>query len=449
MDRKRTIGYLLKGFGRTSETFISTEIALLEEAGLRLHVFSFLRLEGQAAHGIHQRIRAEVTYLPEVVTPSREKGGGGILAWMRVNWPRFATIRRALWRRHPWRYLRTLIAALRLGLDGLQRGEPAMRASLKEFLQACAIAEVILDESVRGSERQIAHLHAHFAHTATTVAMLAARLTGLPFSFTAHAKDIYRVDMNPGDLLRRKMVAARFIVTCTEANRAHLIAQGGDPTRIHRIYHGVDLTLFRAAPAEVGKGEERPGEPPLVLSVGRFVEKKGFPDLVEAIRRLREAGIDCRALIVGGLTPHAETVRAQIGEAGLDEVVTLQHAVPQEELRTIYQRASLFVLPCVITDDGDRDGIPNVLVEALAMGVPVVSTRISGIPELVEDGVTGRLVAPGDPAALAQAMRELLEDPAQRRQLADAGRARVDDLFDASRNVQALQRLLEGQDTQR
>lgn len=446
MDRNRTIAYLLKGFGRTSETFISTEMALLEEAGLRLHVFSFLRLEGQAAHGVHQRIRAEVTYLPEVITPSREDGGGGLVVWLRVNWPPFAAIRRALWRGHPWRYGRTLLAALRLGLDGLRRGEgsAAVRASLKEFLQACAIAHAILDQKARGSEHEIAHLHAHFAHTATTVAMHAAGLTGLPFSFTAHAKDIYRIDMNPGDLLRRKMAAARFIVTCTEANRTHLIAQGGDPGRIHRIYHGADLTLFRTVPADVGKAEG----PALILSVGRFVEKKGFPDLVEAIRRLREAGIACRALIVGGLTPHAEMVRARIHEAGLDEIVTLQHAVPQEELRTIYQRSSLFVLPCVITDDGDRDGIPNVLVEALAMGVPVVSTRISGIPELVEDGVTGRLVAPGDPAALAQAMRDLLENPAERRRLAEAGRARVDELFDASRNVQALQRLLEGHDTQ-
>lgn len=449
MDRNRTIGYLLKGFGRTSETFISTEMALLEEAGVRLHVFSFLRLEGQAAHGVHQRIRAEVTYLPEVITPSRE-GGGGLVAWWRLNGPRFAAIQRAVFRRHPWRYVQTLLAALRLGLGGLRRGEgrAAMQTSLKEFLQACAIAEAILD---RGVDGPIRHLHAHFAHTATTVAMHAASLTGLPFSFTAHAKDIYRVDMNPGDLLLRKMVAARFTVTCTEANRSYLIGLGGDPAKIHRIYHGVDLTLFRESPGEAdqGPGVTRAEAPPLVLSVGRFVEKKGFPDLVEAMRLLWEAGVDCRALIVGGLTPHTETVRAQIEAAGLDEIVTLQHAVPQEELRTIYQRASLFVLPCVITDDGDRDGIPNVLVEALAMGIPVLSTRISGIPELIEDGVTGRLVAPGDPAALAQAIEDLLQNPAERHRLAQAGRERVDDLFDASRNVRALQRLLDDHETQR
>lgn len=289
----------------------------------------------------------------------------------------------------------------------------------------------------RESEGEIVHLHAHFAHTATTVTMLAARLAGVTFSFTAHAKDIYRVDMNPGDLLARKLRAASFAVTCTRANVEYLGGFTNSPEKIHRIYHGIDLNLF-TPPAE-----RLSAAPPLILAVGRFVEKKGFPDLVEACRILHAEGVSFRTMIIGGTTELTAEVQARIDAGGLGEIVTLHPALTQERLREIYAEATLFALPCLITADGDRDGIPNVLVEALAEGLPVVSTNVSGIPELIRDGETGLLVEPQDPVALAGAIRRLLADPELGRRLGRAGSEFVHLEFDARRNIAALRRLFD------
>jgi glycosyltransferase involved in cell wall biosynthesis len=267
--------------------------------------------------------------------------------------------------------------------------------------------------------------------------MLAARLSGLPFSFTAHAKDIYRIDMNPGDLLNRKLRAASFTVTCTQANVDYLARLSDAPQKIHRIYHGSDLQLFSQ------NRRPEPASPPLILAIGRFVEKKGFPILVAACRILREAGIDFQARIVGGFTPLTAEIERMVEEYGLDQQVHLHPAMTQEELTRFYATATLFALPCLITDDGDRDGIPNVLVEAMASGLPVVSTRVSGIPELVRDGETGLLVEPRDPVALAAAIRRLLEDIELRTELGRRGRELVQLEFDARRNIAALKKLFE------
>lgn len=430
------IGYILKGYGRTSETFISNEIALLEQAGLRIHVFSLKRLTGEKSHGVTQRIKVPVTYLPEVT------GGDGkpVLPWLRENWRQFAPAHRRLRRLRPLIWTIMLIELL---VKSFQNGAGggAWRTAVREFLQAGFIAAELLD----GQGRAITHLHAHFAHTATTVAMLASRLADRPFSFTAHAKDIYRVDMNPGDLLSRKLRAASFTVTCTQANVDYLARLAPDYKRtcqmplkkIWRIYHGIDLKLFRHT--------ERNGtiSPPLILAVGRFVEKKGFPILVEACRILRDEGVAFQACIIGGFTPLTAEIERMIAGYDLGDRVKLLPAMTQEELTRFYAEATIFALPCLITDDGDRDGIPNVLVEAMASAIPVVSTRVSGIPELVRDGETGLLVEPRDPVALAGAIRRLLDDPQLRTALCREGRALVCREFDAERNIAALKELFE------
>lgn len=420
------IGYILKGYGRTSETFISNEIALLEQSGLRIQVFSLKRLVGEKAHGVTQRIRVPVTYLPEISSGD----GKSLLAWLQENWPNFAAAHRRLLTARPMAWMLTFGGLI---LRGWRESAAARRTALREFLQAGFIAAALID----GPGGEITHLHAHFAHTATTVAMLAARLSGRPFSFTAHAKDIYRVDMNPGNLLTRKLQSASFTVTCTRANVDYLARLSNEREKIHRIYHGIDLQLFQ---------QNRPAEShtsPLILAVGRFVEKKGFPILIEACRMLRDDGVNFQVRIVGGFTPLTAEIEQLIAQLGLGEQILLQPAMTQEELTRLYAAATLFALPSLVTDDGDRDGIPNVLAEAMAMGLPVVSTRISGIPELVRNGETGLLVAERDPVALAAAIRRLLEDMQLREELGRRGRELVEQEFDARRNISALKELFQ------
>ena len=414
------IGYILKSYPRMSETFIANEIYLLEKLGLQLRLFSMLDLTDPQRHAVVEATRAPVHYLPQVTSLSET----ALLAWLRLNAPKFFGSHWPLFKARPVSYAWTLLAALRLAVKQRTGG------AIKEFLQAGHIAQQAL---VVGRVR---HLHAHFCHTATTVAMFASQLSGLPFSFTAHAKDIYVRELNPGDLLPTKLRRAKFVVTCTKANRAHLVALGVSGTPIHTIYHGLDTRQF--APRAVAT--EEPAVP-LLLSVGRLVEKKGFPFLLEACRLLKDRGHQFQCHIVGGRGAREQQIVAMIHELGLTDTVRLRSAVTQEELQQIYQQATLFILPCQVAENNDRDGIPNVLVEAMAMGLPVISTNISGIPELIEHGVSGWLVPQKDVRALAEASAELLAAPALRQKLGRAAREKVCRSFDAEANVQALHRL--------
>jgi len=419
-ELKPEIGYVLKGYGRTSETFITNEIFLLESAGLNLSIFSLLKLSGQQRHGVIEKIKAPIDYLPET-TPSEESS---LPVWLWLNAPKFAASHWRLFRLRPSAYWRTMIEALAMSLKYWRR------SFVKEFLQAGFIARQVLQSG------SIRHLHAHFCHTSTTVTMLASRLSGVTFSFTAHAKDIYREDMNPGDLLSVKLQRARFAVTCTQANQIYLERLSSPETPLHTIYHGLDLSLFTPAPKD-SQGK------PLILSVGRLVEKKGFVYLVEALRLLKDKGYDFDCRIIGGEDQHAATIKKAIERLNLSDTVSLHSAVTQEELKRIYQQASIFVLPCQVLESGDRDGIPNVLVEAMAMELPVVSTNISGIPELIEDRVNGLLVPQKNSAALASVIEELLNSSELRRQFGKAGREKVRREFDSKQNVQALKTLFD------
>lgn len=419
------IGYILKGYPRTSETFVSNEIFLLERQGIEISIFSLKKLEGQKLHGVSTRIRAAVTQVPE---PSAYDNGP-VIGWVAGNIGLFSKTHLDLLRRLPFRYLAGLAMVLWLSVayrDGAWR--PALRSYLKEFLQAGFIA----DEALKSG--RIRHLHAHFCHTSTTVAMLAARLSGLPFSFTAHAKDIYKAGMNPGRLLTLKLREASFAITCTAANLDYL-ARLGDSSKLHCIYHGIDLSLF--AP----DGTRKAGGVPHILAAGRFVEKKGFTYLIEACGLLKNAGVKFNCTIVGGAGDHSDAVGEAVARLDVGDVVKLHAAVAQEDLKAIYRSASIFVLPCIVTDDGDRDGIPNVIVEAMAMGLPVITTGVSGIPELVVQGETGLIVKQRDPAALAGAIRRLIENPELAASLARAGSEAAHRDFDAGRNILALHRL--------
>jgi glycosyltransferase involved in cell wall biosynthesis len=421
------VAYVLKGYPRLSETFIANEIHLLERMGVRLRLYAVKRGDDDVVQDVVSHIRAPVEYLPEL-TPLT---GTPLLAWLRVNARRVAAAHGRVLQRRPGAYVATLARALHMAWryrEGMLTGP--RKVFVKEFLQAGEIAARVLDEP------DVRHLHGHFCHGATTITWLVSRMTGLPFSFTAHAKDIYLAQLNPKDLLARKLAAARFVATCTDTNARHLRERAARPERVHTIYHGLDTAYFappRARTSDDGR--------PLVVSVGRFVEKKGFAYLVEACDLLRAEGLSFRCAIVGEDGPDRARIAGMIRAARLEDTIELRGPVTQRALRELYAAAHLFVLPCQVVADGDRDGIPNVLAEAMAMGLAVVSTDLSGIPELVTDGTDGLLVPPRDARALAGAMRRLLEDAALRAALGRAARATICERFDATRTTGALRDL--------
>jgi glycosyltransferase involved in cell wall biosynthesis len=275
------------------------------------------------------------------------------------------------------------------------------------------------------------HLHAHFASTPTLIALYTHRLSGIPYTFTAHAKDIYVTDPYT---LGVKLREARAVVTCTQYNHSFLSKQYGTlcDGKVHSIYHGLDVSQFNfRVPTKLESGA------PVILSVARLVEKKGLSNLVAAADILCRRGCLFHLEIIGS-GPQRESLHAQAQQLGLADRVTLSGAQPHDAVCFAYQRASVFVLPCVIASDGDRDGIPNVLLEAMASGVPVISTPVSGIPELIHSGRDGLLVPPNDPAVLAAAIETLLASQELRERLARAARAKVESAFSLGASAERL-----------
>jgi glycosyltransferase involved in cell wall biosynthesis len=389
-------------------------------------------------HPVVDKIEATPSYLPETTSLS----GVPVRQWLADNFGAFRPALLRVARRHPLRTLRAAAAAAGQSVrarDGLR----PRAIYLKEFLQAADLADRLHQAG------DVRHLHAHFAHGTTTVTWLAAMLTRLPFSFTGHAKDIYRESLNPAGLLRRKMRAASFVVTCTGANRDHLL-QVEPSADVHLVYHGLNadfaglLPVFSAqaeaarAAAQAEAETVAPSEPaapasdgtPLrVVAVGRMVPKKGFDVLVEAVAQLHSRGVELELVIAGEDGPDAAKVRRLVAERCPD-LVLFTGPLSQCELLALYRGADVFALACRVDGDGDRDGIPNVMVEAMAAGLPVVSTAVSGIPELVRDGENGLLVPPEDPGALASALLRLAADVPLRDRLAAAGRETVTERFD-------------------
>ncbi|MCL5950467.1 MAG: glycosyltransferase [Chloroflexi bacterium] len=399
-DRQPHVAYLIKCFPRLSETFILHEVLELERQELSLRIFSILPPTGKVNQAARE-VRAPVTYFPN----------GFPAGWIILI---AAALRRLL--KSPGTFLR-------VSLEAIVRFHHI--ATPRHILYAAYLAEQLEREG-------ITHLHAHYANTPTTVALLAHQFTGIPFSFTAHAKDIY---LSPRDTLAYKMKQARLVVTCTDYNRQYLTSLLGrdDTASIHRIYHGLDLRHF-PAPATASPV---PSARPLILSVARLVEKKGLVYLLQACRSLIDRGYDLDCRIIGD-GPLRATLEQQIHDLALGDRVELCGAETHERVIQMYRQATLFALPSIVAENGDRDGIPNVLVESLYMGVPVVSTPVSGIPELIQPGHNGLLVPPGDSRALAEAVAQLLDSPRLRERLAAAGRETVLAEFDTSVNAQRL-----------
>ncbi|MGH8094877.1 MAG: glycosyltransferase [Chthoniobacterales bacterium] len=276
------------------------------------------------------------------------------------------------------------------------------------------------------------HVHAHFAGLAARTAYWIERFFGIDFSFTAHANDLFAP--KPFEISLGKMIgAARAVVTVSDFGVGFLREKYPDAAgKIHRVYNGIDLGNFPTA--------DFAATMPVIISVGRLIEKKGFSDLIEACRLLRERDVVFRCEIIGE-GPLASALRGQIETAGLTTMVTLPGPLPQAEVRARLARSTIFALPCVTEAGGGMDNLPTVVMEAMAASLPVVSTVIGGVPEMVQDGVTGFLVPEHQPVAFAERLGCLLVDPALLNSLGKAGRERAGRLFAIEKNVQTLRAL--------
>ena len=401
--QKPVIGYLLKTFPKLSETFILNEILELERQGLNLHIFSLRRPSDRRQHPALSQLQAPVTYIPSLL-PEWHHDEETQLIKNQVAWGQ----------RDP----NQLMAALQFYCD-----RPESRR-FNEFLQGCYLATEL-------ERLGIEHLHVHFANIPTATAEIAQHLSGVPFSITAHAKDSY---LTEPAALDRRLRSAEFVLTCTDFNRRYLNTISTSDTPIHLSYHGIDLSRFTRHP-DVAAPPSPPSARPLqLLSVGRFCEKKGFAYLLEACQQLQIAEVNFHCNLVG-YGPLQAALEAQIQALELTERVTLVGQLTQDQVIEQYGQADVFVLPCLVTDDGDRDGIPNVLLEAMALGVPVVSTAISGITELVQSGQNGLLIPEKDVAALTAALLQLEQDTALRQRLGQAGSRTVHQNFTLTDNV--------------
>jgi glycosyltransferase involved in cell wall biosynthesis len=397
-DGAARIAILVKGYPRLSETFIAQEILALERRGLPLDIWALRRPTDTLRHPMHDAIRAPVAYLPEYLREAPWRGLRA-LAWS-LRRPGFARLLAVFWR-------------------DLRRDPTPNRG--RRLGQALILARELPDA--------VAHLHVHFLHTPASVARYAALLTGRSWSFSAHAKDIWTT---PDWELSEKMASASWGVTCTRDGLARLTECGGAGT-VSLAYHGLDLGRFPAPAARPPRDGRQAADPLRILSVGRLVAKKGFDDLIDALAGLPRS-LHWHASLIGG-GELRDALAARVREAGLSERVTFLGARAQPDVIAAMREADLFVLPTKPAATGDRDGLPNVLMEAASQGLPIVATDFAGTPELIRNGTHGLLVPPGDVPALADAMARLAGDPEARRRLADAAYRRLAGEFTVERGI--------------
>lgn len=402
-----SLAVVLKGYPRLSETFIAQELRALEIAGQRLTLFPMRQPHDGTTHPIHAEIEAEVRYLPEYLHDAPLR------------------MMRSLWRARRLPGFRSALAHLVSDLR-----HDLSRDRLRRFGQGAVLAAELPPDTTA--------IYAHFIHTPASVARYASLITGRPWMCSAHAKDIWTT---PDRDLVQKLSGARWTVTCTRSGHARLAALAPDPSRVHLMYHGLDLERFAPNPRP---GSLRDGtvadDPVRLLSVGRAVPKKGLDTLVAALARLPD-DLHWHFTHIGGGSERDRLIRAAEA-AGIASRTTWAGAKDQPGVLQAYREADIFALPCRVTDSGDRDGLPNVLMEAQSQRLACVSTTVGGVAELVLDGETGVLTAPDDIPALAAALERLIRDPVLRRRLGSAGEVRVRQQFNAREQIAVLHDLL-------
>lgn len=374
------LAVLVHEFPKLSETFVLADLLALEQRGVRLHVFSLRQPSGELTQGGTSQLKAKIEYLPEIT-------GRQLTLLTRA-------IHAAMFARSPTRYA-----------AGLAQVYASSDYSKLRMRQAVLLAGGMLRLGVPP-------LYVHFAHKPATVGRFASLLLGNPFAISAHAVDVWAT---PPKELRAKLRDAAVVLSCYEEARRHLEWLAGSHTPVRLVRHGVEI------PARPFHQEASPA---IVLAVGRLVEKKGFETLVRGAALLRDSGHDFRVHIAGD-GPMWPTLARLVGELGVGELVRFLGPQTRDELEKHFAEAAVFVLPCQVAQDGNRDGLPNTVLEAMARGLPVVSTTLESVKEAIRDGVEGRLVTPQEPSELASAVAELLGDSDLRARLGHAARERV------------------------
>ncbi len=402
-SRQPVLGMILKGYPRISETFISNEILLLEQMGIRVRIFSMRHPRESFCHRSVQQIQAQVDYLP---TELYEDFGRLLLP---------ATLQAM---RRPGRFLQALNRA------GERFARTRSMGTIKHLLQGCYLAGLL------HRSPEVIHLHAHFAHSPTSVALFGSLMADIPFSFTGHAKDIYTQNR---EQLREKIDLAKLVVTCTGYNKQFLDKLAPDTrTPVHPVYHGIDLRLFHSS-----SNRRRPEPPYRILTVARMTAKKGIDTILESLALLRKQGIDFHYTLIGD-GDLKDKIMDQIFRLDLQDHCRWLGTLPHEQVIREFEQADVFVLGCRVAPDGDRDGIPNVLVESLAMGLPAVGTIVSALPEIIRPGETGLLAEPDNPSSLAGALHELLTNTSLRKKCIQQGYELVGSRFNNQRLIQDL-----------
>jgi glycosyltransferase involved in cell wall biosynthesis len=390
------IAYVLKMYPRFSQTFVINELLAHQAAGRDIDIFSLRLPNDSRFHAAISRVRSTVVRIP------RPAGGS------------------------------------RSFLGVLHRTAARLPATCQVILDNPAVCAQDLEQAMNlaceAHRMGIDHLHAHFGTIATTTARLAARMAGITYSFTAHAKDIYHESVDDGEL-RAKLADASAVITVSDYNLRYLRDKFGEAAdRVVHVNNGLDLNEFPFA--------DPVGREPLILAVGRLVEKKGFATLVRACAHLRDSGRSFRCEIAGG-GELAVKLSKLVRELGLDGRVRLVGQQPQEMIREKLLRASVLAAPCVVAANRDRDGLPTILVEAMAMGTPCISTDVTGIPEILKHGETGLQVPQLDDRALADACAFLLDDPADGVRMARTARAMVEREFNITTNARRVRELID------
>lgn len=396
------VAYVVSLFPCWSETFIAEEVRQLLDLGFNISIFS-----------LRPACEAEVHPLSTDLIPLTQYAS----SWLQL------LAAQGYWLVYrPGAYIGQFFRLLfGEGFAGLQRIK-----TMATFFIAAAFAQLIKEE-------RFERVHAHWATFGATAAWTISTLTGLPFSFTGHAHDLFL----PDALLRRKVEAAQFVVTISEFNRKLICEKFYGNTKVKIVHCGVDTSKF--APVDKHDWESH-----RILAVGRLVPIKGFSTLIEACRLLKEQGQRFSCEIVGD-GPLVGELEDQVEGADLSGEVKLAGFAPQESVRKKLMNAAVFVMPSQQTASNDRDGIPVALMEAMSMGIPVVSTYVSGIPELIQNGVSGLLVQPGDPQQLAAAINMLLNNRETCQILAAGGIESIQEEFDIRKNAFKLASLFAGQ----